>query len=131
MIPDSASERGSAPIETTFAIVLLVVFVLGVLEVALAVYGRNVLNAAAHEGARAAVERGRDLSEVETIARATVERATGRLVDDLAIDVGATRTESRLVVRVEVSGALNPFGPIPLPLSFAATATASKETLSR
>src|SRR5687768_13461790 len=53
------SESGSALIESTFALVLLMFLVLGTIEVAFALYGRNVVLNAAHQAARTAVEVGR------------------------------------------------------------------------
>lgn len=113
--------------ESSFAIVILLLIVLGVLEVAFALYGRNVLISSAHEGARAAVERGRDPQEVDAIARRTVESAAGALVDELEISVIERRVGVGSVIRVNVSGVVNSFGPVPLPIRVSAAATATRE----
>ena len=121
-----AEERGSAPLEAVFAIVFLLLLVLGTLQVALALYARNVVASAAHDGARAAVELGRDPSSAESVAREVVIRSAGRLVDDLDIAAEIERTDDSEVVRVVVRGRLTPFGPIPVSVPFVTTARASR-----
>jgi hypothetical protein len=122
------SERGSAPLEAVFAIVFLMVLVLGAIQVAFALYGRNVIAAAAHEGARAAIERGRSPTEATTIAREVVHRAAGRLVDDLNVRVAIDRSDEHTQLHVRVGGVLDLFGPVPLPLRISSVATASSES---
>jgi hypothetical protein len=107
--------------------VILMLLVLGVIEVALALYGRNVLISSAHEGARAAVEIGRDPHEADGIARRTVETAAGGLINDLKISVTERRVGSVSVIRVNVSGVVDGFGPVPLPLRVSTKATATRE----
>ena len=121
-------ERGSAPLESVFAIVLLVVLTLGALQVAFALYARNVVASAAHEGARAVVERGAVAGDARAVARSVVARAAGGLVDDLRVDVAAAARGDDRVVRVRVTAATAPFGPVPLTLPLRATATSVVET---
>lgn len=121
------SERGSAPVESSFAIVILMLLVLGVMEIALALYGRNVLISSAHEAARAAVERGRDSHEAEAIARRTIKSAAGGLVDDLEVWVVERRLGATSIIRVSVSAVVNSFGPVPLPMPVSTDATATRE----
>ena len=121
------SQRGSAPIESTFAIVFLLLLALGIVQLALALYGRNVVIASAHEGARAAVERGRSPEEVIAIAERTVRSATGGLVDDLRIEVVTTDGGGDALVRVRLVGKLSVLGPLSLPIPVEATATSVRE----
>ncbi|MEU2203032.1 TadE/TadG family type IV pilus assembly protein [Microbacterium oleivorans] len=72
-----SDERGSTPVEFVLVGVLLTVLTLGVLQLGLAVYVRNVVHDAAVEGAYHAA-----LADVETAAgaqraRDVVERAVG------------------------------------------------------
>ena len=72
-----SDERGSTPVEFVLVGVLLTVLTLGVLQLGLAVYVRNVVHDAAVEGAYHAA-----LADVETTAgaqraRDVVERAVG------------------------------------------------------
>ena len=100
---------------------------LGVIEVAFALYGRNVIVASAHEGARAAIEFDRAPEDAARVARETVARATGSLVDDLDVDVEVEDVGDRSVVHVRVSGRLRGWGPVPLPLIVSGNATVSRE----
>lgn len=118
------SEKGAAPLESIFAIVFLLLLCLGVAEVALALYGRNVAMSSAHEGARAAIELGRSPHEGAVIAQRTVERAAGGLVDKLRVSVVREQVGSDEIVRVRLTGHLSVPGPIPVPLPVDVVATA-------
>jgi TadE-like protein len=109
--------------------VVLLLLALGVMEVALALYARNVVAASAHEGARAAVELGRTPADAVSVATHTVRAAAGGLVDDLEVGARFAVVQRRVVVRVEVSGILRPFGPVPLPIPVAVGATASRDVI--
>ena len=122
------SERGSAPLESIFAIVMLVVLTLGALQVAFALYARNVLASAAHEGVRAIVERGAAMDEAPAVASAVIERAAGGLVDDVRVDVTAAERSPRAVLTVHVRGVTAPFGPVPVTLPLSASATSVAES---
>ena len=122
-------EKGSAPLETLFAMALLLVLVLGVVEIAFVLYGRNVVQASVHEGARAAIELGRAPSEGAALAHRTVRRAAGGLVDGLRVDVAVEESAARVSVRVRARGTLAPLLPVPLPLPIVATATSSRPAL--
>jgi Flp pilus assembly protein TadG len=123
-----AGEHGSAPLEAIFAIVFLLLLVLGTLQVALALYARNVVASAAHEGARAAVELGRDPASAERVAREIVRRSAGGLVDELVVVSGVEHTDNSDTVRVVVRGSLAPFGPVPVSIPFVTTARASRSS---
>lgn len=120
-------ERGSAPVESIFAIVMLVVLTLGALQVAFALYARNVLASAAHEGARAVVERGAAAGDARAVATAVVDRAAGGLVDDIGVSVSSDASGPRTILRVHVRGRTSPFGPVPVTLPLSATATSVRE----
>ena len=119
-------QRGSAALETVFSIVFVMWLALGVMEVAFVVYGRNVMAASTHEGARAAVELGAAPSDAETVATQTVQRAAGRLVQDLDVTVSTYTQAGSRVVHVRARGALRPFGPVPLPMVITTSATATR-----
>lgn len=126
MLTSKSAQRGSAVVETVVAIVLLMILVLGAIEVAFALYARNVVAAAAHEGARAGIELGRDPGDASAIARAMVVRAAGGLVRDLRVDTSVTRHGTTSLVAVRVRGILRSFGPVPLPIPMSSTATVTR-----
>ena len=109
----------------------LLFVVLGLIEVAFALYGRNVIMAAAHEGARAAVELGRDPDHGSAVASTTVRKAAGGLVDDLDVSVASEDDARGMLVTVRVTGVLDAFGPIPLPLPVTAQASARGPLVTR
>jgi Flp pilus assembly protein TadG len=124
-------ERGSAVVESIFAILILLILVLGTIEVAFALYAGNVVAAAAHEGARAGIELGRSPDDAAAIASSTVRRATGGLVDDLDVDTVVQRKGTRALVTVRVTGVMKPFGPVPLPIPLSSTALVTREVRVR
>lgn len=115
--------RGSAPLESIFAIAFLMTLALGIAQLALTLYGRNVVIASAHEGARAATELGRDVEEAEIIARRTTTSAAGSLVEDLEVVVNTRAHGDDLLVTVQLRGKLASIGPVPLPLPVDVSAT--------
>jgi hypothetical protein len=110
----TTAERGSALVESIFAIVFLILLSLGVAQLALTLYGRNVVIASAHEGARAATELGRSEQEAEAIALRTTRSATGSLVDDLEIDVLTEPFGEDDLITVRLRGRLAAVGPVPI-----------------
>jgi hypothetical protein len=122
-------ERGSAPVESLLAIVILLFLALGVVEVAFALYGRNVVAASAHEGARAGIEVGRSPADAAAVASRAVRSAAGALISHLKVDSAATRIGGRLVVRVRVSGTMESFGPVPFPIPVSAAAAATRDVV--
>ena len=121
------SERGSAAVESVFAVVFLIFMALAVTQVGLALYARNVISSSAHEAARAAIELGRDPQDAVAVAQRTVRSAAGGLVGDIAVEV-TTRPagESSLVV-VQVAGRVRSLGPIPLPVPVKTQASSTME----
>jgi Flp pilus assembly protein TadG len=122
------NEEGAAPVEFVFAALFATFLLFALIEVAFGLYGRNVVAASAHEAARAAIELGGSAGEAEALARATVRRSAGNLVDDYRVNVGSTRSEERVVVRVQVIARLDPPGPLPMHVPVDLTATAIRET---
>lgn len=122
------NEDGAAPVEFIFAALFITFLFLGVVEVAFALYGRNVLASSAHEAARAAIELESTPGDAEAIARKTVARSTGALVDGYEVLVASERSDERVVVRVQVAGHLDPPGPLPIRIPIQLTASAVRET---
>ena len=114
------NQRGSAPVEAIFGLTLLVMISLAIWQVALVIYARNVAAAAAHEGARVAVERHRDPEVAAKFAYEVVRSATGRLVDRLEVTVD--RSGDRIYVLV--SGRIDAIGPLPLSIPVSKRASA-------
>lgn len=121
------TQDGAAAVEPVAAVVLLLLLALGVVQVALVLYGRNSLYSAAHEGARAGVELGRSPAEAAAVARRTAASAVQALVDDLEVEVAAAERGERLIVTVSVSGRLAALGPLPLSPGVRAQATALRD----
>jgi hypothetical protein len=122
-----SDEEGSAPVELTFAVVVLMLLALGVVQVGLTLYARNVVLSAAHEGARAAVELERRASDASDAARLLVERAAGGVVDDLRVSTTTLEAGDRLLARVTVSGNLDVLGPVPVSIPIRAASTAARD----
>jgi hypothetical protein len=116
-------ERGSALVESIFAIIFLMLLSLGVAQLALTLYGRNVVIASAHEGARAATELGRTEEEARAIALRTTRSATGSLVDDLEIAVLTEPAGEDALVTVRLKGRLAAIGPVPISIPVEAQAS--------
>jgi Flp pilus assembly protein TadG len=114
-------------VEMTFAIVLLMLLTLGVIQVALTLYARNVVAASAHEGARMAIERGRTPEEAAVIARDVVARSTGRLVEKLSVDVSTVQRAGVRLITVRVRGMLRNLGPVPMPIPLSSVAHAEMD----
>jgi Flp pilus assembly protein TadG len=129
MLTREIGDDGSAVVESVFGILLVMTLVLGVVQVALGLYARNVVAAAAHEGARAAIELGGTEEDASFIARRTVESSAGGVTRDLTVEAVSGRIEGRIAVRVRVEAILEPFGPIPV--SFPVTSSATSSRASR
>lgn len=119
----TVQERGSALVESIFAIVFLMVLSLGVVQLALTLYARNVVIASAHEGARAATELGRSEQEAEAIALRTTRSATGLLVDGLEIRVFTEPVGDDARITVRLNGRLATIGPVPISVPVEAQAS--------
>ncbi|MEV8220606.1 TadE/TadG family type IV pilus assembly protein [Microbacterium sp. NPDC077391] len=80
-----ADERGSSPVEFVLVGALLTALTLAVLQIALAVYVRNVVHDAAVEGAHHAALADTTLQEGAARTEAVITRAVG---DEYAGDIG-------------------------------------------
>ena len=120
-------ESGAAAIESIFAMVFVMVLLLGVVEVAFVLYARNVVAASAHEGVRAVVERGAVAGDAEMIVRRTVRDSAGGLVNDLNVGLDLRPDGETEQVIVVVSGRVKSFGPVPLPITVTSTASSARE----
>lgn len=123
-------EDGGAIVEAVGGMLLLVLLALGIVQVALVLYARNVMIASAHEGARAAVERGADPRDAGAVAAGVVRAATGRLVRDLRVRTKVARGRVSSTVTVSVTGIIHAPGPLPIPVRIAARGTASASELT-
>ena len=129
MLKIGADERGSVVIESVFGIFVLMFLAVGTIQVALTLYARNVLQAAVHDGARAAIEIGAARSAPEVIARRVITESAGGLVHELEVGATADRTRDRLVVRVVATGRLSAPGPIPVDLPVTIESTSAREII--
>lgn len=120
-------ERGSAVVESVFAIFILLFLALGTIQVALTLYARNVVQAAVHDGSRAVVEIGNQGADADVIVREVIGRSAGGLVDELQIETSIERTADRLFVHVRAGGSLTAPGPIPVDLPITVDSTSSRE----
>ncbi len=109
------------------SIALLMVLTVGTIQVALTLYGRNVVQASAHEGLRAMVERGVTHSAGEIVATRTVQDSVGSLVQDLEVDVASTSAAGGRRVLVRVTARLRSLGPVPLSVPVTSAAEAFVE----
>lgn len=123
-------EAGSAVVESVFGILFLMLLVMGAIQVTFALYGRNVLLAAAHDGARAAIELGRDPASADALATDTITSSAGGMVRDLDVHTSFRRVGDQVIVRVSVRSSLEPMGPVPILIPVTATSTVSRRALT-
>jgi hypothetical protein len=105
------------------------VLAVGAVQVALALYGRNVVASTAHEAARAGVERGATASDAEDLAVSTATKAGGRLIRGLAVSAAAADRLRTRTVEVRITGTIDVLGPLPIPVPVDVTARASTESI--
>lgn len=80
------SQRGAAVVDVVLVIVVLVPVVLGIVQVALVMFVRNTLAAAASEGARLAATADRGPGEGVALTREQVDQAiSGRYAQDVTV----------------------------------------------
>ena len=99
---------------------LLAMMTLAVVQVAFVMYARNTLAAAAHEGARIAIERNQDPEVAVSSVEGVVKGVVGGLVED--VDVAVETAGGH--VRVLVSGRVDAIGPLPLAIPLSQQASA-------
>lgn len=99
-----ADERGSSPVEFVLVGALLTALTLGVLQIALAIYVRNVVHDAAVEGAHYAALADTDISEGADRTRAVIGRAIGAgYAEDIAIGQDSALGHESVIVRVRTT----------------------------
>lgn len=123
----SAGEGGSSPAEFVLVGALLTTLTLGVLQLALAVYVRNVVHDAAVDGAYHAALADTTLSEGAERTRDIIARTVG---PQYAADVDVVETDELGApsVRVTVRTTLPVVGLLGLPRSMEVTALAPAES---
>lgn len=121
-------ERGSSPVEFVLVGTLLTVLTLAVLQLALAVYVRNVVHDAAVEGAYHAALADTTLDEGVERSRAVITRAIGAAyAEDIAIGSSAALGHETVDVRIRTS--LPVIGLIGIPHALEVEAHAPVESL--
>lgn len=120
-------DRGSSPVEFILVGTLLTVLTLAVMQLALAVYVRNVVHDAAVEGAHFAALADTTLAEGAERARAVITRAVGATYADDITVVGESML-GQPTVRVTITAPLPVIGLLGLPRSLTVEAAAPKET---
>lgn len=84
--PRRSLSRGAAVVDFVLVLVVLIPLVLGILQVALTLYVRNTLAAAASEGARYAATQGSNPGAGVSRAREQIGDAiAGRFADDVTV----------------------------------------------
>ncbi|MGB3374764.1 MAG: TadE/TadG family type IV pilus assembly protein [Microbacterium sp.] len=97
-------ERGSSPVEFVLVGALLTALTLAVLQVAFAIYVRNVVHDAAVEGAHYAALADTGLGEGADRTRAVIGRAIGAgYAEDVAVGQDAVLGHESVVVRVRTT----------------------------
>ena len=105
----SRSQRGSGAVDVVLVLLLLVPLVLGVLQLALVLYVRNTLAAAASEGARYAATYGLQPAEGARRARQQIDAvSSGSYVRD--VTAAATSIHGAPAVDVTVTARVPPLG---------------------
>lgn len=121
-------ERGSSPVEFVLVGTLLTVLTLAVLQLALAVYVRNVVHDAAVEGAHHAALADTSLAEGAERTRAVITKAIGgTYAGDIV--VGTSEALGHEIVGVRIRTVLPVFGLIGLPYALEVEAHAPVESL--
>ena len=99
------TERGAAVVDVVLVMVVLVPVVLGILQVALVLFVRNTLTAAASEGARLAATRDRGPADGAALARAQIDHAvSGRFAQDVTATQQGRTVEVTVHARVPALG---------------------------
>ena len=122
-----ADERGSSPVEFVLVGALLTALVLAVLQIAFAVYVRNVVHDAAVEGAHYAALADTTPAEGAVRTRTVITRAVGAAyADDVTIGEDRSLGHPSVVVRVRTT--LPVLGLIGIPYGMEVEARAPVET---
>lgn len=114
------TQRGAALVEAVFGTTLLVTLCIAIVQMALLIYARNVVAAATHEGARAAVELNSDADRARELVSDVVERSISGLVDDVRVSHSVVGEH----VVIAVSAKARVLGPLPISVGMTERATA-------
>lgn len=99
------TQRGSAVVDVVLVMVVLVPVVLGILQVALVLFVRNTLAAAASEGARLAATRDRGPADGAALTRAQIDDAvSGKFAQDVSARQSGDTVEVTVHARVPALG---------------------------
>lgn len=122
-----SDERGSSPVEFVLVGTLLTILTLAVLQLALAVYVRNVVHDAAVEGAYFAALADTSTEQGAERARLTISRAVG---ESYAEDVTVVRSTSlgQPTIDVRIRTTLPVIGLLGVPLALEVEAHAPAES---
>lgn len=121
-------ERGSSPVEFLLVGTLLTILTLAVLQLALAVYVRNVVHDAAVEGAYHAALADTSLDDGEERTRRAITRAVGANYAEEII-VGESRRLGYPTIEVQVRTTLPILGLLGVPRAWEVSAHAPAESL--
>ena len=122
-----SDDRGSNPVEFVLVGTLLTALTLAVLQLAFAIYVRNVVHDAAVEGAYYAALADTSAKEGEERAREVIRRAIGpSYAED--ITVASARREGRETVEVRIRTTLPVFGLIGVPAALQVEASAPAQS---
>lgn len=98
-------QRGAAVVDVVLVMVVLVPLVLGILQVALVLFVRNTLAAAASEGARLAAASDRGPADGAALTRAQIDGAvSGRFAQDVSARQVGQEVEVTVRARVPALG---------------------------
>lgn len=128
VLPPRRDERGSAPVEFVLVGMLLTLLTLGVLQLAIGVYVRNVVHDAAVEGAYQAALADESLADGAARTRELITRAIGASYAE-HVDATPATIGTEPAVRVTVRTALPIVGLLGVPGAWEVTADAPIETL--
>ena len=123
-----ADDRGSSPVEFVLVGTLLTLLTLAVMQLALAVYVRNVVHDAAVDGAYYAALADTSLDDGVARARTGIVRAVG---EDYAEDITAFRSTSlgQPTVEVRIRTTMPVIGLLGVPFALEVEAHAPEESL--
>jgi Flp pilus assembly protein TadG len=121
-------DRGSSPVEFVLVGTLLTVLTLAVLQLALAVYVRNVIHDAAAEGAYHAALADTTLEEGAERTRTVITQAIGGAYSG-DITIGTSETLGHDTVDVRIRTSLPVLGLIGIPYALEVEAHAPVESL--
>ena len=124
------NDAGSTPAEFVLVAAVLTALTLGVLQLGLALYVRNVVHDAAMEGAHVAALADADLADGADRTREIISRSVGSGYAEL-VTASASMIGSTEAVEVTVVTTLPLAGLLGLPRALEVSARAPAETLER